>query len=138
MILPALYTWFTGIDSINTSVGGRIFPIAADLGAARPHIEMRVLNTQGHTHLEGNSRIYKSMVTIEVASTSIAEADSIAMACLESGIVEHKGLIGDSVTVHGVDIDEGLIQYDDGVEPGSDIHVFVSSFTLDIFWSTEN
>ena len=134
MILGAIRDIFLDSTEVTDLVGTKIYAVWVPQGVQRPHVDIRIVNTQADTHLTGNTNMYKSIVTIDVTTNNVLLGDEIATALMESGIVSFKG-IKSGVDIRGVDIDEGIYHIDEGVEPGSDEHVTTTTFSLEIAWA---
>lgn len=134
MILGAIRDLILASSDVTDLIAQRLFPVSVPQGVERPHADMRVVTTQTTNHLSGNSHSYRSNLTIDVTTLNPLLGDRIAMAMIESGVVEFKGTQSD-VIICGVELESGISHFDEGVEPGSDKHIYVTTFSLDVCWA---
>ena len=122
--------------TVTGLIASRLFPFNLPQGATLPAADMRVVTTASNNHLGGNLGLYSSSITIDCYSKDMVEADNIAMAMLVDGLLAgFRGTQG-SVFISGADVSSGISHAEEGVDPGSDEHRYVSSISFTVHWST--
>ncbi len=132
MLLDALVTYFKERSAVTALVGDRIFTTALKQGVPTPAVDCRIVRTTHHHHLNGLAGIATSLVTFDCYSDlATAQADEVANAMMYSGIVGFQGIKA-GTNIRGVRLDEGPVQDEESVNPGTDHRRFVTSFTLSV------
>lgn len=137
MILGALRERILTSGTV-TAITNRIHPGHLPQKETLPAVDIRIVATSPSHWLGGSLGIYNSTVAIDCYhDTDIGICDSLAMAIAEPGL-----LVGYKATLSGINFREitllsGISQFEEGVEPGSDLRRFVSSISLSVFWATD-
>jgi hypothetical protein len=136
MILGAIRTLLLEDSVITDIVGTRIFPYALPLGEVIPAIDLRTVSSQTYGFMGGTTGLHQALVVCDCYSKSPREADLIAAQIIKpnNGIIAYQGTKAD-VYVRDIQVDEGITQDFDGVDPGSSEYRHVSSVSLDVMWS---
>lgn len=137
MILGALRERILTSSAV-TAITNRIHPGHLPQKETLPAVDMRIVATSTSHHLKGSLGFYNSTVTVDCYhDTDMGIADSLAMAIAAPGL-----LVGYKATLSGINFREitlqsGISQFEEGVEPGSDLRRFVSSISFSVYWATD-
>jgi hypothetical protein len=137
MILGALRTRLL-TSSTLTTITNRIHPGHLPQKETLPAADMRIVTTSGNHYLGGSLGVYESIVAIDCYhDTDIEVADQLAMEVIKPGLlVGYKGTLS-GVNFREILLQSGISQFEEGVDPGSDLRRFVSSVSLSVFWATD-
>jgi hypothetical protein len=162
MLLKSLYVYFMQRPSVTSKIVNRLRPAGLDQTDPMPSADMRVVSGSHDHTIEGLSGQATSSVTFDCYADDPEDADTLAESMMYSGVVGYRGLIEDQsgtlagafgdtfdgafdgafglgpfigVFINSVRIESGPRQSVEGVNPGSNLRRYVTSFTLQIIYS---
>jgi hypothetical protein len=134
MILRSLYAYYSQQQSVTDLIGDRLTPAPLPQNTLRPAADFRVVTGRHDHDLSGLTGPVDCTVTIDCYGDSPEQADEVAEAMMYGGIVGYRGLLGGTF-LNSVQLIAGPSQSDEGVDPGTDERIYVTSFTLAITYS---
>lgn len=135
MILKSLRIYFLTKTAITDILGTRIQGAPLPQNSPKPAADMRVVTAIPDHALDGLSGPIDTTITIDCYADDQETADELAEAMAYCGIVGYRGILTDEI-VNSVRLANGPVQANtNGVEPGTDQHEYVATFTLAITYS---
>lgn len=135
MLLEAIQTFMMGKQTVVDQIGDRLYTDRVDEDEKLEAADMRIVNSDHETYLQGLAGHATSMVTFDCYSMRRSKTHAIAYAMMFSGITKHKGVVG-GTDIRSVQLKRGPSDSDETVADNSTR--FVTSFTLVIQWVTPN
>jgi hypothetical protein len=137
MIIGAVRQILLNTPEVTDIVGTRIHPYNLPMGATIPAIDMRVIVSNTFGNLGGTSGLFISQIVLDCYSKeSPKQSDQIAAAILSprNGVIGYQG-VSDDVSIRDIQIQEGITNDQDGIDPASEEFRHVSSISLDVTWA---
>jgi hypothetical protein len=136
VIKVALRNYLMTKADITGIVGDRIFPYNLHQGVAKPAIDMRVVTARAEDDITCRVMMHTCTVTLDCYSYDIDEASLLADHVIAALCPGFKGQYG-NVNVRYCSLEAGPIDDDDGIDPGTDQYLYVSSVTFMIGWARQ-
>lgn len=134
MLIKIVRDFFLAVNGVSAIVGSKIVPAPLPQECLPPAVDIRIPNSS-HDHSLNELGPGTHTVKVDCYSDIDAEqADQIADLLMYSGIVGFRG-VRSSLFINSVRLVSGPSQSTEGVEPGSDKHRYVTSFSLQIIVS---
>ncbi len=129
----SLRTWLIAQSGVNALIGSgssaRCYPDVLDQAATLPAILYYTVSSTHDHLLKGLAGLVHDRVRFECYAMTRSGANALAQACISAGLIDLRGLYT-SVYISAVELESGLVCYQDPPTDGNDVPRYFTSFDL--------